>query len=144
MLVSEARNPLVVSDKLIQDSPVFPSITITKRASPVKMYKLPAPSKIFAIKFNYLQTLYHTKVLKVDRDYGDPFYKVALSSSISKNASICWLQQEQQGWSMLLGPELDERLKQAITSAIECHEELNNLNEFIMEQELYHYKLSTP
>jgi hypothetical protein len=132
MLVSETRNTLVAPKKIMGGTglfkighkkiavpgiPVFSAVNITKT-------DLPPLSKIFAITFSYLKQIYHTKALKAAHGDGDPFYKVVLSSGISPNASICWLQQRPQGWIILLGPDLDERLKRAITSAIECHEEL--------------------
>ena len=66
--------------------------------------------------------VYNTKVLKVIYRGNRFLYKVVLSSSVVNNTSICWLEQDLQGWSILLGQELDERLKLAITLAIECQE----------------------
>jgi len=139
MLVSESRKPIVAPQKIMSDSriretankdililesPIFPSIIIAKGESSLKMYNVLSSSKIFAIKFSYLQQLYHTKVLKVTYRDKQSLYKVALSGRISNSASICWLQHQPGGWSMLLGQELDEGLKRAITTAIGCQEEL--------------------
>src|SRR5580704_14258177 len=133
MLVSESREPIVAPQKimsdtriretankdiLILDSPIFPSIIIAKGESPQKMYNILSSSKIFAIKFGYLQQLYHTKVLKVTYRDKQSLYKVALNGSISDSVPICWLQHQPGGWSMLLGQELNEGLIRAITTAI--------------------------
>jgi hypothetical protein len=129
-LISEIRKPLVAHKKTMGGTglfeignkkmavpgvPIFSAVNITKT-------DLPSLSKIFSIKFKYLEQIYHTKALKTAHGYGDPFYKVVLSSSFNPGASICWLQRQPQGWIMLLGPDLGEGLKNAITSAIECHE----------------------
>ena len=131
MLVSESRKPIVALRKtmsdtmiretankniLILDSPIFPSITIVKGETPLKIYRRLSSLKMFSIKFSYLQQLYHTKVLKVTYRDKQSLYKVALTGRISNSASICWLQHQPRGWSMLLGQELNEGLIRAITT----------------------------
>jgi len=79
-------------------------------------------SKIFSINFNYRQQAVPMKVLKVVYGGGESIYKIVLSSGISKWSNSCWLQQRFQGWVILLGKELNAKLKLAITSAIELQE----------------------
>jgi hypothetical protein len=139
MLVSESRKPIVAPQKimsdtriretankdiLILDSPIFPSITIVKGETPLKIYRRLSSLKMFSINFSYLQQLYHTKVLKVTYRDKQSLYKVALNGSISNSVPICWLKHQPGGWSMLFGHELKEGLKRAITTAIEYQEEL--------------------
>ena len=139
MLVTEGYEPVVVSLKIlqgnkpldvtdkclaIQDIPIFSSVTIAETMPSVKIQSLLHLLEIFSIKFNYLKQIHHTKVMKVNYKNKSAFYKVVLCSSISNSSSICWLEHLPQGWGMLLGQELDEVLKGAITSAIECHQEL--------------------
>ena len=109
-------------DIFILDSPVFSAITIAKKEPSFQAQNKLSSSRIFNIIFNYTGQVYHTKVLKVTYSNNQSLYKVALSSSINNNTPICWLQKQPQGWTMPLGQELDERLKQAITSAIACQE----------------------
>ncbi len=103
------------------------SRTIAKEVPSVKIQNKLSSSKIFSITFSYLGQLYHTRVLKVTYSGNQSLYKVALSTKIADHSSVCWLQYEPQGWAMLLGQELDERLKQAITIAIGCQEFYLNL-----------------
>ncbi len=81
-----------------------------------------ALSNIFPVQFIYLQKLISTKVMKVNHGYDNSFYKVALTTLLHNSASLLWLQLQPNGWATLLGPKLNEKLKCAITSAIECHE----------------------
>jgi hypothetical protein len=120
------NKPLDVTDKgvAVQDIPVFYSIAVTESEPSVKIQSFLSLLEIFSIKFSYLKQIHHTKVMKVNYKNNAAFYKVVLCSSISNNASICWLEHSLQGWSMLLGRELNEGLKRAITSAIECRQEL--------------------
>ena len=136
MLVSDVANVIVSSKKIlsnrlrdavdknifIHDHPISSSTTPGKDASLLKKRKLPASLNIFEIKFNYLQQPYSTKVLKVNHKYGDPFYKVVLYSNMGNRTTLYWVQFQLTRWVMLLGQELDEKLKLAITSAIESHE----------------------
>jgi hypothetical protein len=76
----------------------------------------------FTITFSYAQQLHRTKVLKVGAGYRKPafVYKVVLNSRLSTGESqLCWLQQTQKGWDVLLGEDLDIQLIKAITTAIE-------------------------
>ena len=137
MLVSEPPKPIIAKKKtvprtrsgtvtdhhiLIPDFPIFLPNTIAEAAPIVENQNKLSSSKIFPITFSHLGQVHHTKVLKVTYSGNQSLYKVVLGSSISNSTLICWLQQQQQGWTMPLGQELDERLKQAITLAIGCHE----------------------
>jgi len=95
--------------------------TVKKETTVFLQNELSSP-KIFKITFQYLDQIIHTKVLKVGYHNQQSMYKVVLISDICKYLSICWLQQSPQGWLLLLGPELDDNLKLAITSAIESQE----------------------
>jgi len=79
-------------------------------------------SKIFPITFSYLQQLCYTKVLKVVYGPDETIYKVVLRRQVSPGANVCWLQLRTEGWSLLLGHGLDEKLLLAITLAILCQE----------------------
>ncbi len=79
-------------------------------------------STIFNITFTYLKKVIQIKVLKVDYFSGESIYKIPIGSSLSKHAQMCWLQYRLKDWSIILGHGLDEKLKSAITSAIEYHE----------------------
>ncbi|WP_217649469.1 hypothetical protein [Mucilaginibacter polytrichastri] len=79
----------------------------------------------FSITFSYAQQLHRTRVLKIGVGYRKPayVYKVVLNSRLSGGESqLCWLQQTQQGWNILLGNNLDNQLVKAITTAIESME----------------------
>jgi hypothetical protein len=89
-------------------------------------------SQIFGVNFHYLQQAVDLKVLKVVYGGGETIYKVALKSALSKWNNICWFQHRLQGWVILLGRELDEKLKSAITSAIELEELTNNSKSIIV------------
>jgi len=95
--------------------------TVKKETTVFLQNELSSP-KIFKITFQYLDQIIHTKVLKVGYHNQQSMYKVVLISDICKYLSICWLQQSPQGWLLLFGPELDDNLKLAITSAIESQE----------------------
>ena len=95
--------------------------TVKKETTVFLQNELSSP-KIFKITFQYLDQIIHTKVLKVGYHNQQSMYKVVLISDICKYLSICWLQQSPQGWLLLFGPELDDNLKLAITSAIESLE----------------------
>jgi len=135
MLVSEFAKPIIAPKKLVSDtrtrtvtdqdkliSGVLISFSSDIKETPVEIKNRLSSHKIFSITFNYLGQVYHTKVLKVTYSGNQSLYKVALSSKIADHSSICWLQYQTQGWDLLLGHELDERLKQAITLAIGCRE----------------------
>jgi hypothetical protein len=135
MLVSAFAKPVIAPKKLVTNtrartvtdhdiliSGVPISFSSAVKETPVEIKNRLSSHKIFTITFNYLEQVYHTKVLKVTYSGNQPLYKVALSSSISNSTPICWLQHQPQGWTMPLGQELDERLKQAITLAIGCQE----------------------
>ena len=79
----------------------------------------------FTITFSYAQQLHRTKVLRVGSGYRKPayVYKVVLNSRLSSGeAKLCWLQQNEQGWDILLGNDIDTTLIKAITTAIESME----------------------
>jgi len=95
--------------------------TVKKETTVFLQNELSSP-KIFKITFQYLDQIIHTKVLKVGYHNQQSMYKVVLISDICKYLPICWLQQSPQGWLLLFGPELDDNLKLAITSAIESQE----------------------
>jgi hypothetical protein len=78
--------------------------------------------KIFRINFHYRHQVVHLKVLKLVYRGGETIYKVALNSALSHWNNTCWLQRRLQVWVIVLGSELDEKLKLAITSAIERQE----------------------
>jgi len=138
MLVSEAPKPIIAlkktvpgtrrrtvtdHDQLISGVPISFSSDIKETL--VEIQNRLSSHKIFIITFSYLGQVHYTKVLKVTYSNNQSLYKVALSSKIAHHSSVCWLQYEPQGWAMLLGQELDERLKQAITLAIGCQELLH-------------------
>jgi hypothetical protein len=140
MLVSAFAKPVIAPKKLVTNtrtrtatdhdmliSGVPVSFSSDIKETLVEIKNRLSSHKIFSITFNYLGHVYHTKVLKVTYSANQPLYKVALSSSISNNTPICWLQHQPQGWTMPLGQELEERLKQAITLAIGCQEFYLNL-----------------
>jgi len=93
-----------------------------KKDTTVNLQNELSTSNIFKITFQYLDQIIHTKVLKVGYHNQQSIYKVALVRDICKYLPICWLQQSPQGWLLLFGPELDDNLKLAITSAIESLE----------------------
>jgi hypothetical protein len=109
-------------DKLITGFPISFSRIISKEDLSVKIQNKPPSSKIFSIRFSYLGQIYQTKVLKTTYSGNQSLYKIAIGSNIAIHISICWLQYQAQGWVMLLGAKMDERLKQAITVAIERQE----------------------
>lgn len=116
-----------MAGKTDQDIPVriFPTplSNIEDKEEPsVKTQSLPLSSKIFKIRFSYLQNIVRLNVLKVWNRGDESMYKILLGSKLSKSTGMCWLQHRQQDWIILLGHELDEKLKRAITSAIECQE----------------------
>jgi hypothetical protein len=79
----------------------------------------------FTITFSYAQQLHRTKVLRIGSGYKNPVYvyKVVLNSRLSSGeAKLCWLQQNEQNWHVLLGNNLDATLLKAITKAIESME----------------------
>lgn len=79
----------------------------------------------FTITFSYAQQLHRTKVLRVGSGYRKPvyLYKVVLNSRLSNGESkLCWLQQNDQNWEVLLGNNIDAALLKAITTAIESIE----------------------
>ncbi|MCO5946782.1 hypothetical protein [Mucilaginibacter flavidus] len=134
MLLTDACKPAIVSlqslpgnktpkgiDKTIPQSLVF---YIPESEPPVKIQTTLALLEIFKIKFNFLTQIHHTKVMKVNYGNNNAIYKVVLFSILSPGASICWLEHLFQGWIMLLGNNIGEGLKEAITSAIEYQEEL--------------------
>jgi len=103
--------------------PNFQTVNSTvKKEIMVNLQNELSTSKIFKVTFQYLDQAVHTKVLKVGYHNQQHIYKVVLISCICKYLPICWLQQSPQGWLLLLGPELDDNLKMAITSAIESQE----------------------
>jgi hypothetical protein len=108
-------------------TPISLANTVAEAAPLVKDQNKLSTSIIFSITFSYLGHVHHTKVLKVTYSGNQFLYKVALSSSISNGTPICWLEHQPQGWTMLLGQELDEKLKQAVTLAIGCQELKLNL-----------------
>lgn len=137
MLVSTPYKPIIIpkktmSDTLIEDaididilipsSHIFSTNVIVKEDISVKTHKRLSPSKIFMITISYLLLVYHVKVLKIIYKSNESIYKIVLSSQISDNIRICWLQHELQGWIILIGHNLDKRLIRSITSAIECQE----------------------
>lgn len=79
-------------------------------------------SRIFPIIFIYLKKSCYTKVMKVIYRDDRFIYKVVLSSLVNPGSRICWLQLNGQGWTTLLGKDIDERLIQAITLAIDSQE----------------------
>lgn len=138
MLVSASAKPIVAPKKLMAGtrtrtvtdhdiliSGVPISFSSDIKETPVEIQNRLSSHKIFTITFNYLGQVYYTKVLKVTYSSNQSLYKIALSSSLNNNTSICWMQHQPQGWAMLLAQELDERLKQAIALAIECQELLH-------------------
>jgi hypothetical protein len=140
MLVSAFAKPVIAPKKVVTDtltrtvtdhdvliSGVPISFSSDIKETPVEIQNGLSSHKIFKITFNYLGQVYHTKVLKVTYSGNQSLYKVALSSNIIAHSSVCWLQYEPQGWTMPLGQELDEKLKQAITLAIGCQEFYRNL-----------------
>ncbi|QQL49470.1 hypothetical protein [Mucilaginibacter ginkgonis] len=74
---------------------------------------------IFTITFSYEQNLHRTQVQSTQSGYGTPVYKVALSSSLNPESNICWLQRNTDGWKVLLGTNMDAKLIDALTAAIE-------------------------
>ena len=79
----------------------------------------------FTITFSYAQQLHRTKVLRIGSGYKKPvyMYKVVLNSRLSNGeAKLCWLQQNEQNWDVLLGNNIDKTLLKAITTAIESME----------------------
>ncbi|WCT11861.1 hypothetical protein [Mucilaginibacter jinjuensis] len=79
----------------------------------------------FTITFSYAQQLHRTKVLRIGSGYKRPvyMYKVVLNSRLSNGeAKLCWLQQNEQNWDVLLGNNIDKTLLKAITTAIESME----------------------
>jgi hypothetical protein len=100
-------------------------IAATQQPLPANKKDQLLSSKIFRVNFHYLQHAVHIKVLKVVYGGGETIYKIVLNSALSKWNNVCWLQRRLQDWVILLGPEPDEKLKLAITSAIECQEFLN-------------------
>jgi hypothetical protein len=79
-------------------------------------------SQIFPINFRYLQQAMQMKVLKVVYGSGEPIYKIVWNSALSQWGNSCWLQRRLENWVVLLGPDPDEKLKSAITAAIELEE----------------------
>jgi hypothetical protein len=98
------------------------SHTINEIENTLKVVDTQQTPNNFTITFSYAQQLHRTKVLKVGAGYRKPVYvyKVVLSSRLSSGQSqLCWLQQTQQGWDVVLGENLDIQLIKAITTAIE-------------------------
>jgi hypothetical protein len=104
------------------NSHALSSVNLMKGIATDGVFKLSVLVNIFPIQFIYLQKLISTKVMRVDYRYSDPFYKVVLTSLMHNSASLWWIQLQPQGWAILLGPKLNEKLKWAIISAIEHHE----------------------
>jgi len=77
---------------------------------------------IFTINFNYLQQVSQMKVMRISYPSRRAIYKVVLSSNFRQNLRDCWLAHEQQGWVTVLGQELADDLKRAITTAISFQE----------------------
>jgi len=98
-----------------------PNITSQKETTESSQNKL-SSLKIFNIFFPYFGQTLQTKVLKVNYADDQSIYKVILGSEISEHLHICWLQKSPLGWELLLGYGLNENLKLAITSAIECQD----------------------
>jgi len=134
MPLTEAYNPAIISlqsspdtkvqkgtDKIIPQSLAFYT---PKSESTVKIQTALASLEIFTIKFRYLTRIYHTKVMKVKYGGNNAIYKVVLFSILCSCSSICWFEQLSHGWVILLGNEIDEGLKEAITAAIRCRDEL--------------------
>lgn len=136
MSASISYEPLIVPLNVVTDKPIRETLTsdtnvvgsdilsfspVLKRKSFFKMDNLLSSSKIFIITFSYSGIEYHTKVLKVIYREKESIYKVVLSSSLT-NIWMCWLRRQPQGWEIVFGQELDEELKQSITSAIDREE----------------------
>jgi hypothetical protein len=136
MLVSALNNPelaplQVVNDKKVIDATEHLHAISCKTTSSPTINDIEPTLKVvgteqapgnFTITFSYGQQLHRTKVLKVGTGYRKPayVYKVVLSSRLSSGESqLCWLQQTQLGWDVLLGENLDSQLIKAITTAIE-------------------------
>lgn len=96
----------------------FSDVTDTAIRNPALEALKPFADK-FTITFSYKQHLHRTKVNVSGTNYGTPIYKVALSSRLSNESRVCWLQNTAEGWVTLLGDTLDIKLVKAITSAIE-------------------------
>lgn len=134
MFSTEVCKPAIVSlpslpgNKTLKviDKTILQSIVcyIPESELPVKTQSALALLEIFPIKFNFLTRIHHTKVMKVNYGNRNAIYKVVLFSILSPGASICWLEHLPQDWILLLGNDIGEGLKEAITSAIECQEEL--------------------
>lgn len=78
---------------------------------------------IFTITLSYAGKLHHTRVMRNEYRYGDPFYKVMLNSSMNCLTPICWLRRNDSAWSILMGQDsISAELLSAITLAIESHE----------------------
>ncbi|WP_394772445.1 hypothetical protein [Mucilaginibacter sp.] len=75
--------------------------------------------EIFAITFHYSQRSFYTKVLKITYRDQSCLYKVMLPSQCRSETSMCWLMPSPQGWRLILGEVMDEKLLAVITSGIE-------------------------
>ncbi|HEY8660186.1 MAG TPA: hypothetical protein VIL78_14230 [Hanamia sp.] len=137
MLVLVSHDPIVVPKKtmpdtltreatdidiLIPSSNTYSPDEIIKKEISVKIHNILSSSKIFMITIHYLLHAYHVKVLKIIYRGNESIYKIVLSSQISDNIRVCWLQHELQGWIILIGHNLDKRLIRTLTSAIESQE----------------------
>jgi hypothetical protein len=87
--------------------------------------KLSVP-QIFTISFNYLEQIFHTKVMAVNYGDGQTIYKTVLGSKLNKSAAVCWLAKQPQGWVLQLGNDIELTLLKAITSAIEYQKSVIN------------------
>lgn len=99
--------------------------TVDKPEAALQVVETQHHADNFTITFSYAQQLHRTKVLRVGSGYRKPVYvyKVVLNSRLSSGeAKLCWLQQTEQGWDILLGNNIDTTLIEAITTAIESME----------------------
>jgi hypothetical protein len=88
---------------------------------PKRISGFPSP-EIVLLEFLHQGVILQTRALKMAYDNQPPIYKVILDSSLSNTLHLCWLQRQPSGWKILVGQNLGEHLKSAITTAIECME----------------------
>ena len=134
MLSTETYNHTIVSLQLLPGNNVLEVtgnistqslvLYIPENKPPVKIETALASIEIFAIKFKYLIRICPTKVMKVKYGSNNPIYKIVLFSMLNSFSSLCWLEHLSHGWVNLLGRDIEEALKGAITDAIEYQEEL--------------------
>jgi hypothetical protein len=99
--------------------------SIAKQEPALQVVETLASPDNFTITFSYAQQLHRTKVLRIGSGYKKPvyMYKVVLNSRLSNGeAKLCWLQQNEKNWDVLLGNNIDSKLLKAITTAIESME----------------------